>query len=68
MAEAQHALDYIATHHPGTLEALIEVKACTVAGCLPGPGGLLQQTGGYAYLVKWLAARGILEGVVRGGM
>jgi hypothetical protein len=64
---AQAALDRAASDYPVTLEALIKVKACVCSGVLPGPGGLDDQDCGYADLVLWLAARGILEGVVRGG-
>lgn len=56
----------MAANHPITLEALIEVKACVALGCLPGPGGLEDQTGGFPQMVKWLAAKGMLEGLTRG--
>lgn len=66
--EAQAALDRVASKYPVTMEALLEAKTCVALGCLPGPGGLEDQTGGFPQLMRFLAARGIVEGLTRGSI
>jgi hypothetical protein len=63
---AQQALDRVGKEMPVTMEALLEVKACVALGCLPEGGGLLEQTGGFPQMVKFLTAKGIIEGIHRG--
>lgn len=66
--QAQRDLDYVAEKHPVLMEALLEVKACVLTHTLPDPGTLDDQTCGYGYLIRWLAAKGILEGLVRASL